>query len=362
MRGADITPTALFSYRTLEERIPRDHPLRPFRRVVDGLLSTMDKELDALYARTGRASIPPERLLRASLIQTLYSIRSERQLVQHIDYNLLYRWFVGLDLDDGVWDHSTFSANRERLLNEAVARAFFDRVLALADWQGLVSDEHFSVDGTLIEAWASMKSFVAKDGSGKPPEDGGRNPTVDFRGEERKNDTHASTTDPEARLYKKSAGDKSRLCHMGHALMENRNGFVVDAETTEANGTAEREAAKVMVERTLRKAGATLGADKNYDVKAFVQAMREKNVTPHVAQRPKGSAIDGRTTRHAGYKTSLKLRKRIEEVFGWAKTVGGLRKTRFVGLRKVKARTVFTFAAYNLVRMSSLCGWRLSTA
>lgn len=362
MRGADITPTALFSYRTLEERIPREHPLRKFRRVVDGLLSTMDQELDALYAKTGRASIPPERLLRASLIQILYSIRSERQLVQHIDYNLLYRWFVGLDLDDAVWDHSTFSANRDRLLNEVIARSFFARVLALADWQGLVSDEHFSVDGTLIEAWASMKSFVAKDGSGKPPEDGGRNPTVDFRGEERKNDTHASTTDPEAKLYKKSAGDKSRLCHMGHALMENRHGFVVDAETTEANGTAEREAAKVMVERTIRKAGATLGADKNYDVKEFVQAMRERKVTPHVAQKSKGSAIDGRTTRHAGYQTSLKIRKRIEEVFGWAKTVGGLRKTRLVGLKKVKAQTVFTFAAYNLVRMSSLCGWRLSTA
>lgn len=362
MRGADITQAAMFSYRTLEERIPKEHPLRQLRRVIDGILASMDAELDALYAETGRASIPPERLLRASLIQTLYSIRSERQLVQHIDYNLLYRWFVGLDMDDGVWDHSTFSANRDRLLNETIARSFFANVLALAEWQGLVSDEHFSVDGTLIEAWASMKRFRPKDGSGKPPEDGGRNPTVSFKGEKRSNDTHASTTDPEARLYRKSEGDKSRLCYMGHALMENRNGLVVDVETTQATGTAEREAAKVMVARTVKKAGATLGADKGYDVPEFVQAVREARVTPHVAQKAKGSAIDGRTTRHRGYGVSLKIRKRIEEAFGWGKTVGDLSKTRFVGLAKVKAQTVFTFAAYNLTRMATLSGWRLSSA
>jgi hypothetical protein len=233
-------------------------------------------------------------------------------------------------------------------------------VLTLAEWQGLVSDEHFSVDGTLIEAWASMKSFVKKDGSTPPPEDGGRNPTVIFKGEPRSNETHESATDPDARLYKKSEGDKSRLCYLGHALMENRHGLAVDAETTRASGTAEREAAKTMVARTVKKP-ATLGADKGYDAAEFVAAMRDAKVTPHVAQKAKGSAIDGRTTRHAGYKQSLKIRKRIEEIFGWAKTVGGLRKARFVGLAKVSAQTVFTLAAYNLTRMATIFGWRLST-
>jgi transposase len=360
MRGADITQVSLFSYRTLEDRIPAKHPLRKLRVVVDAILATMHDELDELYASTGRHSIPPERLLRASLIQTLFTIRSERQLVQHIDFNLLYRWFVGLNLDDIVWDHSTFSANRDRLLNEKIARSFFLKVLALAEWQDLLSDEHFSVDGTLIEAWASMKSFVKKDGTTPPPEDGGRNPTVIFKGEKRSNETHASTTDPDARLYKKSEGDKSRLCFMGHALMENRHGLVVDVETTHATGTAEREAAKTMVARTVKKAGATLGADKGYDVKEFVEVMREAKVTPHVAQKAKGSAIDGRTTRHPGYKASLKIRKRIEEVFGWSKTVGGLDKANFIGLARIKAQTTFTFAAYNLTRMATLFGWRLS--
>lgn len=361
MRGADITQAALFSYRTLEARIPQEHPLRKLRAVVDGLLSAMHGEFEALYAGAGRASIPPERLLRASLIQTLYSIRSERQLVQHIEYNLLYRWFVGLDMDDAVWDHSSFTKNRERLLNEAITRSFFGKVLDLAEWQGLVSSEHFTVDGTLIEAWASMKSLVPKDGSGKPPEDGGRNPTVDFKGEKRTNDTHASTTDPDARLYKKAAGEKARLCYLGHALMENRNGLVVDVEATRASGTAEREAAEMMVEHSVAP-GATLGADKGYDTAEFVQAMRSRGVTPHVAQKKVGSAIDARTTRHSGYAVSRKVRKRVEEIFGWAKTVGGLRKARFVGLAKVTAQTVLTFAAYNLTRMATLFGWRLSTA
>jgi len=359
MRSADVTQSEMFSYRTLEERIPASHPLRKLRALVDGILATLHGEFEALYAKTGRPSIPPERLLRASLIQTLYSIRSERQLMQHIDYNLLYRWFVGLDMDDDVWDHSSFTKNRERLLNEAVSRAFFGKVVGLAQWHGLISSEHFSVDGTLIEAWASMKSFVPKDGSGKPPEGGGRNPTVDFKGEERKNDTHASTTDPEARLLKKSKGDKSRLCYMGHALMENRNGLAVDVETTLATGTAEREAATVMAARSLKR-GATLGTDKNYDAASFVKAMRAQGVTPHVARKAQ-SAIDGRTTRHAGYAVSLQLRKRIEEIFGWAKTVGGLRKTCFIGLAKVKAQTTFTLAAYNLTRMATIFGWRLNT-
>ena len=312
MRGADFTQEELFSYRTLEERIPKDHPLRKLRAVVDLLLKTLDSEFNALYARTGRNSIPPERLLRASLLQVLFSIRSERQLVEHIDYNLLYRWFVGLTLDETPWDHSTFSANRDRLLNERITRLFFDRVLALAEWKELVSDEHFSVDGTLIKAWASMKSFVNQDGSGTPPEDNTRNPTVNFKVEKRSNDTHASTTDSDVRLYKKSEGDKSQLAYLGHALMENRNGLVVDVEVTRATGTAEREAAKTMIKRTVTKPGATVGADKGYDVESFVTDVRALKVTPHVAQKAKGSALDRRTTRHAGYKTSLKVRKRIE--------------------------------------------------
>ena len=362
MRGADITQEELFSYRTLEERIPDNHPIRKLRKVVDLLLKTMDEEFEELYAKRGRDSIPPERLLRASLLQVLYSIRSERQLVQQIDFNLLYRWFVGLTLDGKMWDHSTFTANRDRLLNEKITRIFFGRVLGLAEWQGLVSDDHFSVDGTLIEAWASMKSFQAKDGSGKPPEDGGRNPTVDFKGERRSNETHESTTDPDCRIYRKSNGDKSVLCFMGHALMENRTGLVVDTETTITSGTAEREAAKAMVKRSILREGATLGADKGYDVAEFVEALREMKVTPHVAQKIQGSAIDARTTRHAGYRQSLKIRKRIEEVFGWAKAVGGLRKTKFRGLQRVKAQTTFTFAAYNLVRMGNIFGWHYSTA
>jgi transposase len=362
MRGADVTQASLFSYRSLEERIPQDHPLRRLRALVDGILTSMSPEFDALYAKTGRSSIPPERLLRASLIQTLYSIRSERQLVIHIEFNLLYRWFVGLNMDEAVWDHSSFSTNRDRLLNENVARSFFRKVLALAEWQDLLSDEHFSVDGTLIEAWASMKSFVKKEGSTPPPQDEGRNPSVDFKGEKRSNATHESTTDPDARLYKKSEGDKSKLCYMGHVLMENRHGLVVDVETTQASGTAEREAAKAMIARAVTKVGATVGADKGYDVAEFVEAMREQGITPHVAQRAKGSAIDGRTTRHAGYQQSLKFRKRIEEAFGWAKTVGGLRKTRFVGLEKVSTQAVFTFAAYNLTRLMTILGWRWSTA
>lgn len=359
MRGADITQASFFSYRTLEERVPATHPLRQLRLLVDGILRSMDKELGALYSELGRVSIPPEWLLRASLIQTMFSIRSERQRVEHIEYNLLYRWFVGLSMDDKVWNHSTFSASRDRLLNEDIARTFFNKVVMLAEWQGLVSDEHFSVDGTLIEAWASMKSFVKKDDADdQPPNDGGRNPSVDFKGEKRSNETHASTTDADARLYKKSQGDKAQLCMMGHAMMDNRNGLVTDVETTHATGTAEREAAKLMASRSIRKKGATLGADKGYDVKEFVDALRKMGITPHVAQKKKHSAIDGRTTRHDGYKVSIRIRKRIEEVFGWAKTVGGLRKTRFVGLKKVAAHATFTFAAYNLVRMMNLFGWR----
>lgn len=357
MRGLDRTQTSLFSYRTLQERIPKTHPMRKLRVVVDGILASMDAEFDALYATGGRPSIPPERLLRASLLQTLYSIRSEALLVEHIEFNLLWRWFVGLDIDDAVWDASTFSANRDRLFTEDIARAFFRRVMGLAEWQGFVSDSHFTVDGTLIEAWASLKSFKAKDGSGEPPEDGGRNPTVNFKGERRGNDTHESTTDPEARLYKKAEGDKARLAYLGHNLMENRNGLVVDVELTQASGTAEREAAVKMAARSLKR-GNTLGADKNYDTRGCVGELRRLGVTPHVAQK-EHSAIDRRTTRHAGYAVSLIKRKLIEEGFGWGKTVGPLAKTHFVGLAKVTAQYVMTFAAYNLVRLASLMGFRL---
>ena len=359
MRKTDVTQHAMFSYRSLEERIPAAHALRKLRILVDGILKNMNTEFEEVYSRRGRPSIAPERLLRASLLQTLFTIRSERQLVQHIEYNLLYRWFVGMNIDEPIWNHSTFSANRDRLFSEAMTQRFFSQVLHIAEWQNLISDEHFTVDGTMIEAWASIKSFVKKDGSSPPPEDGGRNPTVDFKGEKLANDTHQSTTDPDARLFKKSAGDKSRLSYLSHALMENRNGLIVDAETTLATGTAERDAALAMAERTITRPGATLGADKGYDVAGFVQQLRTLRITPHVAQK-KTSAIDGRTTRHAGYKVSLKKRKLVEEIFGWSKTVGGLRKARFVGLAKVRAQTIFTFAAYNLTRMATIFGWRLS--
>ena len=359
MRTADTTQHAMFSYRSLEDRIPVGHPLRKLRVLVDGILGSMNCTFAKLYWHTGRPGIPVERLLRASLLQVLFSIRSERQLVQHIEYNLLYRWFVGLSMDEGVWAATTFTENRDRLFTEDIMREFFGKVVALAQWKRLISHEHFTVDGTLIEAWASMKSFVPKDGSGKPPEGGGKNPTADFKGEKRSNETHASTTDDQARLFKKSAGDKSRLCYMGHALMENRNGLVVDVETTQATGKSEREAALKMAARTI-KAGSTLGADKGYDTADFVQSLRKLKVTPHVAAKQSGSAIDGRTTRHEGYAVSLKKRKLVEEIFGWSKTIGGLRKTRFIGLAKVKAQTVFTFACYNLTRMATLFGWRLS--
>jgi transposase len=360
MRKTDVTQHAMFSYRSLEERIPETHPLRKLRILVDGILQSMSAEFEPLYSRRGRPSIAPERLLRASLIQTLFTIRSERQLVQHIEYNLLYRWFVGMNIDEAVWNHSTFSANRDRLFGETMAQSFFAQVLLIAEWQDLISDEHFTVDGTQIEAWASMKSFVKKDGSGTPPEDGGRNAAVDFKGEKRSNETHQSTTDPDARLYKKSEGDKSRMSYLSHALMENRNGLVVDAETTLATGTAERDAALTMAKRSMTKAGSTLGADKGYDAAGFVKELRELKITPHVAQK-KHSAIDARTTRHKGYEVSLKKRKLVEEIFGWSKTIGGLRKARFVGLAKVRAQTFFTFAAYNLTRMATIFGWRLST-
>lgn len=356
MRGEANPQQSLFSYVNLDERVPRSHPLRKRRVLVDGVLASLDAPFEALYARGGRPSIPPEQLLRAALIQILYTVRSERQLVEQLDFNWLFRWFVGLGIDAGVWDHSTFSKNRDRLFDEGLARAFFERVVWLAEWQDLVCDEHFSVDGTLIEAWASHKSFRPKDAPQPPTQGGGRNPEVDFKGEKRSNATHASTTDPQARLYRKSANTAAQLCHMGHVLMENRHGLVVDVETTEATGTAEREAAMRMLDRRPRRAK-TLGADKGFDTADFVAGCRERQVTAHVAAKTKGSALDGRTTRHATDNLSLRIRKRIEEVFGWLKTVGGLRKSRFVGRAKRAGQLLLGCAAYNLVRMGRLNGW-----
>ena len=357
MRGNDNTQRPMFSYVSLESRIPEDHPLRPVRRMVDRVLTDMSESFSLMYSRVGRPSIAPERLLRSLLLQVLYTIRSERLLMEQLDYNMLFRWFVGLSMDDRVWDHSTFTKNRDRFLESDLAGAFFSAVVSLAGEAGLLSDEHFTVDGTLIEAWASLKSFRRKDDeSGSSPSGGGHNRSVDFHGEKRRNDTHASTTDPEARLYRKGKGKESRLSYMGHALMENRNGLVVDTRLTPSTGTAEREAGAEMVSAVSGRKRLSLGADKGYDTTEFVETLRTLNVTPHVAQNNKRrrSAIDGRTVRHTGYAVSQRIRKRVEEIFGWIKTVGNLRKTRHRGLDRVAWMFTFTAAAYNLVRMRAL--------
>jgi transposase len=322
--------------------------------MVNQALAELSGDFQAMYSREGRPSIPPEKLLRALLLQVLYTIRSERLLMEQLDYNLLFRWFVGLSMDDKVWNHSVFSKNRERFLRSDLAAAFFRRILEQAAAAGLLSDEHFTVDGTLIEAWASLKSFRPKDGP--PPEGGGRNPAVDFHGDKRLNRTHASTTDPEARLFKKAKGKEAKLCFMGHVLMENRHGLVVSPRLTAATGTAEREAAVALVEAVPGRHRITVGADKAYDTREFVQALRALQAVPHVAQNCNGrkSAIDGRTTRHPGYAVSQRLRKRVEEIFGWMKTVGNLRKTRHHGLDRVGWVFTLTAAAYNLVRMRNL--------
>jgi transposase len=357
MRGTSNPQAAMFSYISLEDRVPANHPLRRLRVLVDAVLAAMDEEFSAVYATKGRPSIPPERLLKASLLQILFSIRSERILVEHIDYNLLYRWFVGLSIDESVWDHSTFSHNRDRLFNEGLGREFFERVRMLAEWGKLTSDEHFSVDGTLIEAWASHKSFRPKDGgSDDRPGGGGRNEEVDFRGERRSNETHESSTDPEARLSRKSAGSEAKLAYMTHVMMEHRSGLIVDVETTESSGRAEREAALAMIARRCRQ-GATIGADRGYDTREFVAACRKVGVAAHVARKRIGSAVDGRVARSKAYQASLRVRKRIEEAFGWLKTVGGLRKTRLIGRAKLSGQALLCFAAYNLVRMGSIAGW-----
>lgn len=363
MRGRDDRSEGLFSYVRLEERVPADHPLRPIRALADEALASLNDRFAELYSSTGRPSIPPEMLLRATLLQAFFSVRSERLLMEQIDYNLLFRWFVGLPMDASPWHPTVFTHNRDRLLEAEVARDFLAALLALPRVRRLLSDDHFSVDGTLIDAWASMKSFRPKDGSGDPP-DPGRNGERDFRGERRSNETHASTTDPDARLYRKGGGRESRLCFMGHVLMENRSGLAVDATLTHATGTAEREAALEMLDRRPRRKRRriTLGADKAYDVTGFVDALRARRITPHIAVdgrvsklgKVRKSAVDGRTTRHAGYAASQRIRKRIEEPFGWIKAAAGLGKVKVRGLAKAEAVFTFAVAACNLVRIPRL--------
>jgi len=357
MRGDDQQQNHMFSYLSPEMRVRKDHPLRAIRSMVDEVLTQLSRRFDTMYARVGRPSIAPEKLLRAQLLQMLYSIRSERLLMEEMDYNLLFRWFVGLNADDEVWDATTFTKNRDRLLEADVAKEFLTRVVAQARAQGLTSDEHFTVDGTLLEAWASAKSFQPKQGQPPSPPDDPGNPTVNFRGEKRSNETHESKTDPEARLARKSAGKESRLSYSGNLLVENRNGLIVDAEVFQANGTAERDAALLMMERLPGIQALTVGGDKGFDTRGFVAECRHLRMTPHVAQnlgRPGGSAIDGRTTRHPGYAVSQRKRKRIEECFGWLKTIALLRKVRHRGVCKVHWIFTLACAAYNLVRMRNL--------
>jgi len=359
MRGEDRTSGALFAYVDVEARIPAKHPLRAMRGLTNAALAELDGAFSALYVGFGRPSIPPERLLRATLLQLLYSIRSERQLVERIEFDLLFRWFVGLAIDETVFDASTFSKNRDRLLTQEIAQGFLASLLALPEVKGLLSAEHFSVDGTLLKAWASMKSFRPKDGSGEPPGPG-RNGEADFHATKRSNETHASTTDPDARLFKKADGQESRLAYLGHAMMENRNGLVVAAEATLATGTAERETAAAFSERLPE--GATLGADKNYDAEAFVNGLKARGIKPHVAingtvsKNGKGrkTAVPDEVAASLDYAISQRLRKRIEESFGWSKLVGGLAQVKVRGLAKVRAVFVFGVAAYNLVRLPKL--------
>jgi transposase len=367
MRGEDRTSGALFSYVDIEARIPAKHPLRTMRRLTNAALADLDLAFAALYQGIGRPSIAPERLLRAALLQLLYSIRSERQLVERLEFDMLFRWFVGLSIDETVFDASTFSKNRDRLLTHEIAQGFLSSLLGLEEVKGLLSGEHFSVDGTMLKAWASMKSFRPKSSSGEDPGNGsgeppspGRNGEVDFRKTKRSNATHASTTDKDARLYRKGDGQESRLCYLGHALMENRNGLVAAAEATLATGTAEREAAARMSERLPK--GATLGADKGYDAEVFVEGLKARGIAPHVAingtvskhGKRRKTAVPPEVAASLGYAISLRLRKRIEEGFGWMKTVGGLTQVKVRGLDKVRAAFVFAMAAYNIVRLPKL--------
>jgi transposase len=356
MRGADVEQGTLFSVVTLESRVPADHPLRKIRPLLEETLDSLDRTFERIYADSGRPSIPPERLIRASLLQVLYSIRSERQLMEQLDYNLLFRWFVGLTVDDPVWDHSTFSKNRERLIESGVARKILKRLLKRAKRERMLSSEHFSVDGTLLEAWAAVKGMRRRDGQDEPPPPG-RNPSVDFHGQRRSNDTHVSPVDPESRLARKSNGQAAKLSYQGHVLMEHRNGLVVDVEVSTASGTAEREAALKMLDRQRGYGRRTLAGDKGYDTHGFVAALRERRITPQVAQNLKaqgGSAIDARTTRHAGYRLSQRFRKRIEECFGWGKQDRLLRRPKLRGRARIGWLMELSMVGYNMVRMSNL--------
>jgi transposase len=363
MRGVDIQNIPTFVLYDIEARLPQDHPLRTIKALVDPILERLSPEFEKMYSWTGRPSIPPEQLLRAMILQTLYTIRSERLLVEEIDFNLAYRWFVGLRMDEPMWVATVFTKNRDRLLENDIARRFFEEIRMLMDESGIASDEHFSVDGTQLEAWASMKSFQwkgkEKDKSKKSDDDPG-NPTVDFKGEKRCNDTHQSKTDPDCRLNRKGKGKEAKLAYFGNLLIENRNGLVMQAEVLRASGTAEEEAALSMVDRErkwqkAKKKRLTLGADKKYDNRGFIQAARKRFVTPHVAQREdRRSAVDERTTRHPGYIVSQRKRKRIEEVFGWGKTIGLLRKLVYRGLELVNWVFILKMGVYNLVRMKNL--------
>jgi transposase len=353
MRGLDAQQSAMYSYLSPEQRVPANHPLRRIHEITDRVLDKLSVVFARMYSKMGRPSIPPEKMLRALLLQVLYTIRSERMLIEQLDYNLLFRWFVGLNMDDAVWVPTVFTKNRDRLLKAEVARKFFDLVVEEARTLDLMSDEHFTVDGTLLEACAGLKSFKRKDDTDSAPPDDPGNPTVNFHGESRSNETHQSTTDPEARLARKGAGKEAKLSYCGNVLMENRNGLVADVETMQADGTAERDAAVVMIASVPGDDRITVGADKGYDTKDFIADARTLNATPHVAQK-KHSAVDGRTTRHEGYKISQQKRKRVEEIFGWMKTVGGMRKLRHRGLELVGWMFTFAAAAYNLVRIRNL--------
>lgn len=362
MRGSDERSGALFSYVDLEDRVPASHPLRRIRVIVNEALDALSMDFERLYGRLGRPSIPPEKLLRALLLQAFYSIRSERQLMERLDFDLLFRWFTGLGIDDPVWDHSTFSKNRDRLLAGDVAARFMAEVLNQPKVRRLLSDDHFTVDGTLIEAWASMKSFRPREGDDDGGTGGGRNPDADFRGQRRRNDTHASTTDGDARLFRKGDGRESRLAYLGHLMSENRHGLVVRATATRAGGRGEWEAGLMMVGDLDGRHRITVGADKGYDVRDFVTGLRALGATPHVAQnrhltktgRRRSSSVDGRTVRHPGYGQSQRRRKLVEEAFGWIKTIAGQAKTRFRGLERVGWSFTFAAAAYNLIRLPKL--------
>lgn len=357
MRGSEERQGAMLLATTPEDLVPPNHPIRRIRRLVDAMLATLDDQLSALYARRGRPSVPPEHLVKATLLMAFYSIRSERQFCERLQYDLLFKWFLGLNITDPAFDHSTFAKNRARLMEQGIVQALLGEVVREARRRGLVSEDHFTVDGTLLQAWASIKSLRPRSDDEEPPPGGGRNPAVDFHGQKRRNETHVSRTDPEARLARKGNSQPAVLSYAEHVLMENRNGLILDLLLTQATGRCEREAAVALLDRLERRGRrCTLGADKAYDTREFVAALRARGVTPHVAQNTsrRRSAIDGRTTRHAGYAVSQRLRKLVEEIFGWFKTVAGSRKLRFIGLAKNLLWAGFTAVAYNLVRMTNI--------